>query len=48
MTETYRFADIVVQVESVHRQVHRLCEAYRADGATPDFSISTMPSPPMP
>lgn len=39
MTETYRFADIVVQVESVHRQVHRLCEAYRADGATPVFSV---------
>ena len=39
MTETYRIADIAVRIESLHKRVHRLCEAYRENDASPVFCV---------
>ena len=39
MTNTYRFAERNIAVTSLHEEVHRLCAAYRAPDAAPDFAI---------
>lgn len=39
MTETYRIADIVVRICSLHERVHRLCAEYRTDDDPADLCV---------
>lgn len=39
MTETYRIADITIQICSLHERVHRLCESYRAAEGPADLCV---------
>ncbi|MBQ6540256.1 MAG: hypothetical protein IJL71_04440 [Oscillospiraceae bacterium] len=40
ITGTYRLADKIIRVESMHPDVHDLCREYAFDG-TPDLTVST-------
>ena len=39
MTETYRIADTVIEICSLHERVHRLCAAYRTAGDPADLHV---------
>ena len=39
MTETYRIADTVIEISSMHERVHRLCAAYRAADEPADLCV---------
>ena len=39
MTGTYRIADTVIEIRSLHERVHRLCEEYRVSGEPIDLII---------
>ena len=39
MTETYRIADTVIEICSLHERVHRLCADYRIDGSPAEIRV---------
>ena len=41
MTEIYKFADKVIEINSMYEKVHNYCRDYHFDG-TPDFSVTTV------
>ena len=41
MTNTYRIAERIIAVASLHDEVHRLCADYCVPDAAPDFSVRT-------
>ena len=41
MTATYKIADRVIEISSLHGDVHDYCRQYRFDGV-PDFSVVTV------
>ena len=44
MTNTYRIADTVIQICSLHERVHRLCSNYRTDDVPADICITVTQS----
>jgi len=40
VTGTYKIAELIVQIQSIHNQVHEQCSAYRFNG-TPDLVVTT-------
>ena len=38
MVKTYKFADKIIEIQSIHNQVHHYCKDYTCEG-TPDFSV---------
>ncbi len=42
MTNTYKIADRIIEIVSLHNEVHELCRDYLCEG-TPDFSVEIHP-----
>ncbi len=40
MKETYKIADIIIEIDSIYRDVHDYCRNYLCDGI-PDFTVTT-------